>query len=186
MTSVYSHTATPIGLTFDVVKTPVPNSISLIDKTHTLVSTVSPCYDLFYVIYWYVFSKWRSIRPVEINQYDITMATHYDNTMDNDITRNAHCEITMGDGIGRDTHCDVTMSNDVAMCRCHGITMHNEIAMNLFNYVFSALCLIMILLCSCLISLAEYIHCFCVWLFHSFSRLMKYHYTNTTHVFSPD
>ncbi len=27
----------------------------------------------------------RSIRPVEINQYDITMATHYDITMGNGI-----------------------------------------------------------------------------------------------------
>ncbi len=30
----------------------------------------------------------------------------------------------------------------------HGITMYNDIAMNLFYYVFSALCLIMILLCN--------------------------------------
>ncbi len=28
----------------------------------------------YYVIYGYVVSEWRSIRPVEINQYDITMA----------------------------------------------------------------------------------------------------------------
>ncbi len=27
----------------------------------------------FYVIYWYVFSEWRSIKPVVMNQYDITM-----------------------------------------------------------------------------------------------------------------
>ncbi len=40
----------------------------------------------FYVIY----SERRSIRPVEINQYDITMATHYDITMGNDIARDAH------------------------------------------------------------------------------------------------
>ncbi len=34
----------------------------------------------------------------------------------------------------------------VIVCTYHGITMHNDIAMNLFYYVFSALCLIMILL----------------------------------------
>ncbi len=72
----------------------------------------------FYMIYRYVFSKWRSIRPVEINQYDITVATHY----------------------------DITMSNDIAMCIYYGLTMHNDIAINLFYYVVSALCLIMILL----------------------------------------
>ncbi len=38
------------------------------------------------------------------------------------------------------------MSNDVAMCTYHGITMHDDIAINLFYYVLSALCLIMILL----------------------------------------
>ncbi len=94
---------------------------------------------------WYtgVISEWRSIRPVEINQYDITMVIHYDITMgipSNVIT------ITMGNDIARDIHCDVTMSNDVAMCIYHAITMHNDVAMNLFYNVFSALYLIMILL----------------------------------------
>ncbi len=69
---------------------------------------------------------------MEINQYDITMATHYD--------------ITMGNDNARDIHCDITISNDIAMCTYHGIKMHNDIAMNLSYYVFSALCLIMILL----------------------------------------
>ncbi len=67
---------------------------------------------------------------MEINQYDITMTTHYD--------------VTMGNDIARVIHCDITMSNDVTMCTYHGITMHNDIAMNLFYYVFSTLCLIMI------------------------------------------
>ncbi len=88
----------------------------------------------FYVIYRYVISKWRSIRWVEINQYDITMATLYDITMGNDIARDVHSEITMDNNIARDIHCDVTMSNDIAM---------------------------------------------------SFG-LLKYRYTNTTHMFSPD
>ncbi len=92
-------------------------------------------------------SEWRSIRPVEINQYDITMATHYDITMGNDIARDAYFEITMGNDITRDIHCDVTMSNDIAMCTYHSMTMDNDTAMNLFYYVFSVLCLIMILLC---------------------------------------
>ncbi len=92
-------------------------------------------------------SEWRSIRPVEINQYDITMVTHYYITMGSDITRDVHCEITMGYDIARDIHCDV-MSNDVAMCIYHGITMHNDIAMNIFYYIFSTLCVIMILLCN--------------------------------------
>ncbi len=55
-------------------------------------------------------------------------------------------DIRMGNDVARDIHCDVTMSNDIAMCTYHGITMHNDIAMNLFYYVISTLCLIMILL----------------------------------------
>ncbi len=82
----------------------------------------------FYVIYRYVISEWRSIRPVEINQYDITMATHYD--------------IRMGNDVARDIHCDITMSNDIAMCTYHGMIMNIDVAMNIFYYVFSALCLI--------------------------------------------
>ncbi len=53
------------------------------------------------MIYRYVFSKWRSIRLVEINQYDITIATHYD--------------ITIGNDIARDIHYDVAMSNVIAV-----------------------------------------------------------------------
>ncbi len=67
-------------------------------------------------------------------------------TMGNDIARNAHCEITMGNDVARVIHCDITMSSDVSMCTYHGGIMHNDVAMNLFYYVFSALCLIMILL----------------------------------------
>ncbi len=96
------------------------------------------------MIYRYVFSEWRSIRPVDINQYDIIMATHYDITMSNDIARDANCEITIGNDVARDIHCDVTMSNDVATCTYHGITMYNDVDMNLFYYVFSALCLIVL------------------------------------------
>ncbi len=80
----------------------------------------------------------------EINQYNITMATHYDITMGSDITRDAHCEITMGNDVARDAHCDVTMSNDIVKCKYHGITMTYDIAMNLFYFVFSALCLIVL------------------------------------------
>ncbi len=94
------------------------------------------------MIYRYVISKWSSIRPVEINQYDITIATHYDITMGNDI--DVHCEITIGKDVARDIHCDVTMSNDIAMCTFHGIIKHNDVAMNIFYYVFSALCLIVL------------------------------------------
>ncbi len=65
------------------------------------------------MIYRYLISEWRSIRPVEINQYDITMVTHYDITMCNDVARD---EITMGSDIAKDIRCDITMSNDVAMC----------------------------------------------------------------------
>ncbi len=54
----------------------------------------------------------------------------------------------------------------VDMCTYHGITMHNDIAMNLFYYVLSVVCLIMILLwvvcnkntSSCLISLGWRTH----------------------------
>ncbi len=96
--------------------------------------------------YRYVISEWRSTRSVEINQYDITVATNYDITMGNDVARDAHCKITMGNDIARDIHCDMTMNNDVAMCTYHVITMQNDVAMNLFYCVVSALCLIMILL----------------------------------------
>ncbi len=58
----------------------------------------------FYVIYRYVISEWRSIRRVEINQYDSTMATHYENTMGNEVARDAHCEIIMGNDVARDIH----------------------------------------------------------------------------------
>ncbi len=91
-------------------------------------------------------SEWRSIWQMEIKQYDITMATHYDITMGNDVTKDEHCEISMGNDVDMDIHCDITMSNDIAMCTYHGITMSNDVDMNLFYYVFSALCLIMILL----------------------------------------
>ncbi len=90
-----------------------------------------------YVIYRYVFSVWRSIRPVEIHQYDIKMATHYDITMGKDVARDAHYEITMGNDVGRDIHCDVTMSTDIE----HYVyimalqIVHNDIAMNLFYCV---------------------------------------------------
>ncbi len=83
---------------------------------------------------------------MEINQYDITMATHYDITMGNDIARDAHCEIANGNDIARDILYDVTMSNDVAMYTYHGITMHNDVAMKLVYRIFSVLCLIMILI----------------------------------------
>ncbi len=103
-------------------------------------------------------SKWRSIKPVEINQYDITMVIHCDITMGNDVAMDSYCEITMGNYVARDIHCDVTMSNDVALCTYHGIIMHSDVAMNLLYYVFSALCLIMILTSSCLISLGWRTH----------------------------
>ncbi len=51
---------------------------------------------------WYT-GMW-SIRPVEINQNDITMVTHYDITIGNDIARDAHCEITMGNDVTRNFH----------------------------------------------------------------------------------
>ncbi len=46
--------------------------------------------------------------------------------------------------VARNINCDVTMSNSIVMCTYHGITMHNDIAMNLFYYVFSAICLIVL------------------------------------------
>ncbi len=82
----------------------------------------------FCVIYRYVLSEWRSIRSVKINQYYITLATHYDITMGNDFARDAHCETTIGNDVARDIHCDVTINNDVAMCTYHGITMHDDVA----------------------------------------------------------
>ncbi len=62
-------------------------------QTNTFLCCILHCYiplflfhtmAYFYVLYRYVISEWRSIRPVKINQYDITMTTHYDITMGND------------------------------------------------------------------------------------------------------
>ncbi len=89
-------------------------------------------------------SKWRSIRLVEINQYDITVVTHFDITMGNNVARDVHCKITIGNDVDRDVHCDITMGNDVAMCTYHAITKHNNVAMNIFYSVFSALILIVL------------------------------------------
>ncbi len=51
----------------------------------------------------------------------------------------------MGNDAAMDIHCEVTMSSDIPMCAYHGITiMHNDIAMNLYYYVFSAVCLIVL------------------------------------------
>ncbi len=66
--------------------------------------------------------------------------------MGNDIARNAHCKLILGKDVARAIHCEMTMSNDISMCTYHGITMSNDFAMNLFYYVVSTLCLIIILL----------------------------------------
>ncbi len=54
-----------------------------------------------------------------INQYDITMATHYDITIGNDIGSDAHCEITIGNDVARDIHCDVIMINIMTLLCVH-------------------------------------------------------------------
>ncbi len=87
----------------------------------------------------YVISEWRLTRPVEINQYDITMATHYDITMGIHSNVVTHCNVIMSG------NSDVILIDDVAMCTYHHITKHNDVDVNLFYYVFSALCLIIIL-----------------------------------------
>ncbi len=89
----------------------------------------------------YVFSEWRSIRPVAINQYDITMATLYDITIGN-VVRDTHCEIIMGNIVAMERYGDVTMSNYVATS--HGITMHNDFAKNLFFMYSLPNCLILL------------------------------------------
>ncbi len=57
-------------------------------------------------------------------------------TIGNDVAKDAHCEITMGNYVARDIHCYATMSYD--------ISIHNDMDMNLFYYVLSALCLIVL------------------------------------------
>ncbi len=52
--------------------------------------------------------------PVEINQYDITMAIHYDITMYNDVARIPIVNITMGNNY---------VASDVAMCTYHSMTL---------------------------------------------------------------
>ncbi len=85
LTSQYSHSTAgssvkhqgPSDLSLGFLKCMLNILITISSLLHTI--------SWFYVIYRYVISKWRSIRPVEINQHDITMATDYDITMDNDI-----------------------------------------------------------------------------------------------------
>ncbi len=67
------------------------------------------------MIYKIVFCKWRSIRPVEINQYEITMSTHYDITMGNNVAKDVHCEITIGNDIAKDIYCNVTMTREISL-----------------------------------------------------------------------
>ncbi len=84
---------------------------------------------------------------MEINQYDVTMPTHYDITMGNGIARDAIVKTQwVMVNIVSNIHCDVTISNNIMMCRSTycGITMHNDVAMNIFYLVFSAVCLIML------------------------------------------
>ncbi len=76
---------------------------------------------------------------MEINQYDITIATHYEITMVNSIARGILYEIMMGDIFA--IHCDVTMSNNVIMLTCQCITLHNDVSVILFYYELSAVCL---------------------------------------------
>ncbi len=68
----------------------------------------------------------------------------YDLTMGHEVARDVNCEITMSNYVARDIHYDVTISDNVAMCTYQGITIYNVIVMNLFYYVFSALCLIVL------------------------------------------
>ncbi len=98
----------------------------------------------FYGIYRYMFSKWRSMRPVEINQYKITMiplmTSQWAMTLLGMPTVKSQWVIML---LGT-TNCDVTMRNGISMCTYHDIIMHNDVTMKLFYYVFSALCLIVL------------------------------------------
>ncbi len=78
--------------------------------------------------YTHVISKGRSLRWVEINQYDITMSTH-DITMGNDFATDVHCEITM---VMMLLGIAIVMSHWVMTATYHGITMYNDVAMNIF------------------------------------------------------
>ncbi len=91
---------------------------------------IIPYYDLFLCDIQVCVIRMEINQPVEINHYDTTMVNHYDITMDNDVAM--------------DIHCDVTRRNDVTMCINHDITMYNDVTMNLFYYLFSVLCLIVL------------------------------------------
>ncbi len=60
------------------------NNVSTAHNQTLVLILYSMLWSVF-MTYKYVFSKWRSIMPVEFNQYDITMGTHYDITMCNDV-----------------------------------------------------------------------------------------------------
>ncbi len=83
---------------------------------------------------------------VKINQCDITMATHYDITIGNDVAR---MQVLKSQWVMTLLGTSIVMSQCIMtllLCIYHGVTMHNDIAMDLFNYVFFAQLLIMILL----------------------------------------
>ncbi len=156
-----------------------------------LMYAIIPTMADLYVIYRYVISKWRSITPVEISQYDITMATLYDITVGNDVARDAHCK-----------------SQCVMMLLGLSIVMSQWVMTLLYVHIISSQCIMMLLwtfsIICILCSMPNYvillwvvwnkkknkfmfdqsglenIRCFCVGLFYSSFGLVKYPYTNTT------
>ncbi len=116
------------------------------------------------------------------------MATHYDITMANDVVTDAHCEITMGNDVTRDIHCDITTNNDTTICTYHDITMDND--EHFLLYILCSMPNRVILLW---VEWNKNKNKFMFdqsWLENIFvvfvKGLVKYSYTNTAHVFSPD
>ncbi len=100
----------------------------------------------FYGIYRYVNSIWRSInqwRSISMtSQWPLIMTSQWIMTLIGMCIVKSQWVMTL-------LWTSIVTSqwvNYIAMCTYHGITMHNDFAMNLFYYVFSVLCLIMILL----------------------------------------
>ncbi len=110
---------------------PPPEGFTLTDPLlfHTIAC--------FYVIYRYhVFSEWRSIRPVKINEYDIIMATHYDITIGN-ITRTNEWVITLW------TSCALFLCRDISLIlRNHEISLPKtiiyQLTMHFIAHAFQA------------------------------------------------
>ncbi len=105
-----------------------------------VVTFIPYCCLLLCVIQEIVLSEWT----VEINQYNVTMPLRMASQW---VMTLLEMPIVISQWVMlllRTSILDLTKINNVVIYGSQGITMHNAIDMNIFYYVFSALCLIML------------------------------------------